>query len=64
MNFNYAKHNAIRDYADRNGLTYLDLNEKTEELGIDWNKDMLDGGDHVNVNGTEKITRYLMEYLK
>ncbi len=63
MNFNRAKHNAIRDYADQNGLLYIDLNEKTQELGIDWNTDMLDGGDHVNVSGTEKITRYLAKYL-
>ncbi len=63
-NCSYEKHNAIQAYADANGLSYVDLNLLTEELGIDWNADVLDGGDHLNYSGTLKMTAYLAEYLK
>lgn len=62
-NYNYKKHNAVQEYADQYDIIYEDLNLKVEELGIDWNKDSQDRGDHLNVLGAEKFTKYLGQYL-
>ncbi|MBO4337876.1 MAG: hypothetical protein J5842_07355 [Lachnospiraceae bacterium] len=64
LHFNYEKHKALSDLAAENGLTYIDFNLMNEEIGIDWETDMLDGGDHVNLTGTSKITSYLIQYLR
>ena len=64
LHFSMEKHNALAAYADQRGIEYLDLNLLTGEIGIDYETDMLDGGDHVNHSGSEKITEYLASYLK
>lgn len=63
-NYNYKKHNAIAAYAQENGLPYLDLNLHAKELGMDWNTDSYDKGDHLNLNGARKVTTWVGEYLK
>lgn len=62
-NYNYKKHNALVKMAKNKGLKYLDLNLKTAELQINWMTDSLDRGDHLNLNGAEKVTSYLAAYL-
>ncbi|MBU5476620.1 SGNH/GDSL hydrolase family protein [Eubacterium sp. MSJ-21] len=64
LNHTMEKHNALEAYAKQYGITYIDLNLKTEEIGIDWETDTLDGGDHLNYAGSKKVTEYLEEYLK
>ena len=61
--YTYAKHNAAQKLADAYGADYLDLNLLTEEIGIDWNQDILDGSEHLNVYGAEKVSAYLGTYL-
>ena len=61
--WNYEKHNAVASYADRNGLTYCDLNLMTDQLGIDWRKDTKDAGNHLNYVGAVKVSEYLAGYL-
>ena len=63
-NYCYRKHNAIENYAKEKGLTYVDLNLKIKELGITWQKDSYDKGDHLNLYGAQKVTRWLGTYLK
>jgi hypothetical protein len=41
----------------------VDLNCDLDRIGIDWENDFYDKGDHVNVFGAEKITAYLGEYV-
>ncbi len=53
----------IKDYAECNGLTYLNLMNHIGEMGIDWNTDTYDAGLHLNVWGAEKATRWLGEVL-
>lgn len=63
-NWNYAKHNGTKAYADEHGIPFVDLNLMTEELGIDWKKDTKDGGDHLNKYGARKVSEYVGSYLK
>lgn len=60
-NWNYKKHNAITSLAEKNNLTYLDLN--LEDIDIDWNTDTRDKGDHLNYYGAYKTTKFIGEYL-
>ena len=62
-NYNYRIHNSINEFAADNNLPYLDFNLKNEELQIDWNVDTSDAGDHLNLAGAQKVTKYVGEYL-
>lgn len=64
VNYNYKKHNGLAAYAKEQKIPYLDLNLKQKELGIDWQMDTVDKGDHLNLTGARKVTRYLGNYLK
>lgn len=46
------------DYAQKNGLLYMNLLEHQEEIGIDWSKDTYDAGLHLNVFGAEKLSEF------
>ncbi len=62
-NWTYEKHNAMEKYAEKNGLTYIDMNLKVDEIGIDWSKDSWDNGDHLNFSGCKKTTAYIGDWL-
>lgn len=64
VNWNYAKHNGVQDYAENNGLMYIDMNLMHEEIPIDWKKDTRDKGDHLNYYGAVKVSDYLGKYLQ
>lgn len=64
LNYNYKRHKAMKKYAKACEIPYLNLNLKVDELQLDWAKDSLDGGDHLNLSGAEKATEYLGAYLK
>ena len=54
----------IVDYAQKYDLDYVNLLEKADEVGIDYNTDTYDGGLHMNIYGAEKCADYLGRYLK
>ena len=54
----------ISDWAKAHDIRFLDLNEKTDDMGINWETDSLDNGDHVNFNGSLKVNSYLGSVLK
>ena len=64
VNHTMQRHNEVQALADALAVPYLDLNLNTEELGIDWNLDTLDGGDHINYAGCQKVTAYLQQYMQ
>ena len=64
VNHTMQRHNEAQALADALAVPYLDLNLNTEELGIDWNLDTLDGGDHLNYTGCQKATAYLQRYMQ
>ncbi|MDO4341430.1 MAG: hypothetical protein Q4C44_01650 [bacterium] len=53
----------IADYAYKNSLPFLDLNINYKSFDLDFKEDSSDGGDHLNVYGAEKVSKYLGEYL-
>ena len=59
----YARHNGVSNYAQEHDMTYIDFNLMLNELGIDWNTDALDCGDHLNLSGASKLTAWLGNYL-
>ncbi|MGI6056554.1 MAG: SGNH/GDSL hydrolase family protein [Bilifractor sp.] len=64
VNYNMKKHNRLERLASENKLLYVDMNLKRKEIGIDWSRDTLDGGDHLNISGAEKTTAYMESVLK
>ena len=63
VKWDMAKHNGLQAIADELGIDYVDLNLVHTDLGIDWDKDTFDAGDHLNVYGAVKVSRYVGEYL-
>ena len=63
INWNYAKHNAVKQFAEKENIDFLDLNELKDEIKIDWQTETGDGGDHVNYKGALKATKYLGQWL-
>lgn len=63
-NYNWTRVHALEAFAKEYGVAYIDLNEHIDELGIDWNRDTNDSGDHMNYHGGKKVTSYLGRYLK
>ena len=63
-NYNWERIENMTAFAEEKGVTYLDLNQKSDELGIDWNTDTNDGGDHMNLNGARKVVSYLGRYFR
>ena len=54
----------LEDYAQKNGLSYLNAIPYMDEMSIDLSTDTYDGGLHLNVYGAEKYTRWLGEKLR
>ena len=59
--WNDAKHNVTATWAEEHNLSYIDLNN--EDIGIDWTKDTMDGGDHMSFEGSQKVSNYLGKYI-
>jgi hypothetical protein len=59
----YEKHNGVAAYAKKNHLLFLDLNLHVKKIGIDWNHDTKDAGNHLNFYGAIKATDYIGHYL-
>ena len=55
---------SLKAYARENDIAYLNLNDTANPVGIDWSKDCLDKGDHLNASGAERVSIYLAAYLK
>ena len=63
MNWSYSRHNAMVQLAEDLGVAYIDMNLLEEEIPIDWSKDTMDEGDHMNYFGAQKVSHYLGQYL-
>ena len=61
--WSYKKHNAVKDYADKNSLPFIDLNIDRDSFGFDWKTDTRDGGNHLNNRGARKTTLFIGKYI-
>lgn len=62
-NWSYPKHNSVKEFAKQENIEFLDLNEKNEEINIDWKTETGDKGDHVNYKGARKVSDYIGKWL-
>ncbi len=53
----------IKDYAEEHSLTYINLLEVSDEMGIDYSADTYDAGIHLNESGAVKLCRYFAPVL-
>lgn len=61
--YDIRMHNAVAQLAEEVGVDYLDANYDRELIQFDWYKDTFDGGDHLNLFGARKMTKYLGDYM-
>jgi len=65
LNWTEGKHKTVDAWCTQHQITYIDYNEKDEiqKISIDWSTDTRDGGDHLNLSGSKKITSDIGKYL-
>lgn len=54
----------ISNIAKEYGLSYINFDDKNDEMGLDYSTDTPDGGSHLNASGAVKYSRYLGEYIR
>jgi len=54
----------LNDFAEANGIRYINFIGHMEEIGMDFEADSFNGGIHLNVSGAGRLTRYFGEILK
>ncbi|MCR4656305.1 MAG: SGNH/GDSL hydrolase family protein [Lachnospiraceae bacterium] len=63
-NWGYHFDDQIREIAEPYGIDYVNFDESADEIGLDYNIDSPDNGNHLNTYGAEKFSAYLADYLK
>ena len=62
-NYNRKRLDSVADLAGEMGIEYFELNGRADEIGIDWNTDSNDQGDHMNLDGVKKMTAFFGDYF-
>lgn len=62
--WNMGRHKAVQEWCDSHGVEFIDYNLLPDEIGIDWDTDTRDGGEHLNNSGSLKVCTHLCRYLK
>lgn len=60
--YSYAKHNALQQAAEADGVSFIDMNLMLDELAINHETDFRDSA-HVNYSGALKVSTYVADYL-
>ena len=63
VNHRMTIHNKTSDLAEELGIYYIDANYDRDLISIDWEQDTNDFGDHLNLTGSQKMTRYIGDFL-
>lgn len=56
------KSEIVRNFSEEKNIKFIDFNY-LEEIDIDWKEDTFDKGNHLNIKGAEKVSKYIGEYL-
>lgn len=66
LTWNTGKHQAVEDWASSNDVDYYDYNDTDamKRIAFDWSTDTRDKGDHLNLNGSKKISKDFGNILK
>lgn len=63
--WSYDKYQAAKKVCDQIGVAFLDMvYDEAYRAEIDWKKDVIDGGQHFNIRGAEKITKCITAYCE
>ncbi len=54
----------LEEYAKEKQITYINFLYHIEEIGLDYSADTYDSGQHLNLTGAEKLSKYFANYLK
>ena len=63
LHWNMGKHEAMQKWCDENQVPFVDMNLMIDKMGIDWAQDTMDGGNHVNLSGSIKVTECIGDFL-
>lgn len=63
VNWNYKKHNAIEKISKEKELKFYDYNLMLDEIDLNWLADTRDAGDHINFQGSIKLTNHMGSIL-
>ena len=64
-NWTWGRHLTMQAFCDQNGIAFYDMNteEALGQIGLDWQTDSRDGGDHLNARGGMKVSSVLAQYV-
>lgn len=62
--WSYDLSNKTQEFADKHDLKFIDMNLNYKDFGFDWKTDTPDGGDHLNVYGAEKVSKYIGKIIQ
>ncbi len=63
VSWTYPRHNAVVQYAEENGINFLDFNLLYKDIKLNFKRDFRDNGNHLNYYGARKVTTYLGNYI-
>lgn len=55
--------NKLQEIAGENELVFLNLNNRIDDIGVEWKTDLYDH-DHLNVYGADKVSAYIAKHIK
>lgn len=59
-----ARSKGTQKLAEKYNIEFIDMNYKLEGFEVDWARDTADNGNHLNVEGAEKVSKYIGKILK
>ena len=59
--WNRGRHDAVQAWCDSHQVEFVDYN--LSDIGIDWQTDTRDGGEHLNDSGAHKVCSHLSRHL-
>jgi len=63
VSWTYPRHNALVQYADEQGVEFIDFNLLYKDIKLNFKRDFRDNGNHLNYYGARKVTVYLGKHL-